>query len=109
MPTTDEIINKTAPPHLVDHNLVGQDGFRLREVGRQFGLIDRVQPLRQRQAGTAIHAHIQRRIETKGKTALGFIQLRRGHPQIEQDAIHCRDAKTGQHLPQLCKARMQQR
>ena len=25
MATTDEITGKTAPPHLVDHNLVGQD------------------------------------------------------------------------------------
>ena len=62
----------------------------------QFGLIDRVQPLRQRQAGTAIHAHVQRRIETKGKTTLGLIQLWRGHTEIDQDAVHGRDAKAGQ-------------
>ena len=34
MATTDEIIGKTAPPHLVDHNLIDKDIESLCEIGR---------------------------------------------------------------------------
>ena len=74
-----------------------------------FRLFSLLQPCTCRHALRGIHAHIQRRIEPETETTSCFVQLRRGHPQIEQHTIDSRKSFGLQHLAQQPKAAVLQR
>ena len=55
---------------------------------RQLRLIHTAQPLRRCQPACVVHAHVQRPVLTKAKTPFSFVNLRRAHAQVQQNAIH---------------------
>src|SRR5690606_10641335 len=50
-------------------------------------LVGARQPLGSTLARVGVHAHVQRAVLAEGKAALGHVQLRRGHAQVQQDAV----------------------
>ncbi len=64
----------------------------------QFRFCILIDDIPRRQSLPQIHPHVQRRIVPVGKPPLGVIQLKRGYPQIQHDAVHLLDASLPQHL-----------
>ena len=56
-----------------------------------------------------VHPHVERSVMAERETALGFVELERGHAEIEGDAIGLADAVTGEQRLHLGEAAMHQR
>jgi hypothetical protein len=65
-----QLLLAVGPQHVADLALVGAR-----------------QPLRRALAGLVVHAHVERAVVAEGETALGFVELRRGHAEVEQHAV----------------------
>src|SRR5262245_44835849 len=65
------------------------------------------EPLRGRDARARVHAHIERSVEAEAEAAGGVVELRRGHAQVEQDAVGRRDAGAGSQLGEPAEAPVQ--
>ena len=57
----------------------------------------------------AVHAHIQRRVRHIGKAPLPVVQLGRGNPQIQQNAVHLVDAQFLERLIHVAEIGVNQR
>ena len=62
-----------------------------------------------RQIGRAIHAHVEGRVVHIAEAALGFIQLGRGHAQVEEHPVHAVDVEFFQDLAHAVKVTVHQR
>ena len=51
-------------------------------------LIGRIEPFRGRHARRRIHAHVERPLETEGKSARSVVDLRGGNADVEKDSVH---------------------
>ena len=63
------------------------------------------QPLRPAFAGFRIHAHVEGAVLAETEAAFGDIQLRRGHPEIEQHAIDLIDVQCTKRVGEVAKVR----
>ena len=67
----------------------------------QKALIGAGQEVRGTLAAGGVHAHVQRRVEAEAEPARGVVDLRRAHAQVQQHALHPREALAGEHLGHL--------
>src|SRR5437773_5750786 len=61
-----------------------------------------------RGAAALVHAHVERSFAGKRETAIGDIELRRRHAEIDQDSIHFRHAEREEVAPYLAEAAVDQ-
>src|SRR5207244_13605409 len=57
--------------------------------------------------GTA-HAHVERALEAEREAALGFFELHRGHPEIEQNALDRGKSEVSRNLVERGEIRLDQ-
>ena len=74
----------------------------------QSPLIPVIDDLIGRQASGRVHTHIQRRVDAIGKTPLRLIQLRGGHTEVEQHAIHRIEPERSQDRGRVAEIAMNQ-